>query len=93
VSEGMAYVPNEVIATKLDALTGEVRELRRELVRRDVYEAERRADAMALEAVRAEVGGVKSDLATGKSRQWQIWLALAAAAIALGKDLVMAVLT
>lgn len=37
-------VTNEVLASKLDSLTDEVRELRRELVRRDVYDAQRSAD-------------------------------------------------
>lgn len=45
------YVPNEVIAIKLDALTDEVRELRRELVRRDVYDAQRQHDQARIEAL------------------------------------------
>jgi hypothetical protein len=45
------FVTNEVLATKLDTLTDEVRELRRELVRRDVYEAQRSGDLARIAAL------------------------------------------
>jgi hypothetical protein len=81
------YVSNEVIAIKLDALTVEVQQLRRELVRSDVYEAERRADALELANVRSEVATVRAELAAAGQRKWGVWLALIPGAFALALQL------
>lgn len=75
------YVSNEVIALQLKHLTDEIRLMRTESIRRDVYDEQRRADQMELQ-------GVKDQLAAAQQRKWAVWLAVAAAGLALGKDLV-----
>lgn len=71
------YVSNEVIALQLGHLTEEIKMLRTELVRRDVYEEQRRADRNELDAIRTQ-------LAQAGQRRWQLWLAIGAGGIALG---------
>lgn len=66
---------NEVLAAKLDTLTDEVRELRRELVRRDVYEAQRQADTARISALEKQIGEQ-----SGERRQAKIALLGAGAA-------------
>lgn len=77
------YVSNEVIAIKLDALVIEVQQLRRELVRADVYEAERRADALELKAVKDQMETMRSELAAAGQRRWGLWIAAAAGGLSL----------
>lgn len=91
------YVTNEVISLKLEHLEGtvstlannlvaELRELRREAVRRDVYDEQRRAD-------QAELAQVKEELKEARQRKWAVWLAVTAAIIALGRDLLSGLLS
>lgn len=75
------YVPNEVIAIKLDALTDEVRELRRELVRRDVYDAQRQHDQGRIDQLEARLGDQQA-------MRRQTGFALFGALLALGVALV-----
>lgn len=74
-------MPNEVIAIKLDALTDEVRELRRELVRRDVYDAQRQHDQGRIDSLEAR-------LVDQQALRRQTGLALLGALLALGVALV-----
>lgn len=75
------FVSNEVIASKLDTLADEVRELRRELVRRDVYDAQRAAD---LERIKALEGRLTDQAGTRR----QVALAVVGAVLALAVALV-----
>jgi hypothetical protein len=70
------YVSNEVIALQLVNLTEEIKLLRQELVRRDVYEEQRRAD-------RIEMDGIKRQLEQAGNRRWALWLAGAAGGLSL----------
>lgn len=90
------YVSNEVIALQLkhlgdsmnamrDQVVGELHMLRAESVRADVYEAERKAD-------KAELKVMKDQLERADNRKWMLWVAVATAIIALGRDLVGSVL-
>lgn len=78
------YVSNEVIALQLSHLTDQIKALRTELVRRDVYEEQRRADALELKTVFAELQSLKDAQAQSGQRRWQMWLAIGAGGIALG---------
>jgi hypothetical protein len=84
-------VSNEVIALQLrhlgdtidnlrGQLVGEIQMLRAEMVRRDVYDEQRRAD-------RAELDDMKKSLQQADQRKWVLWVAVVTAVIALGKDL------
>lgn len=75
------FVSNEVLAAKLDMLTDEVRELRRELVRRDVYEEQRKADL-------TRVSTLEARLAERDGERRQAKWALVGAALALAVSLV-----
>ena len=81
------YVPNEVIAIKLDALTDEVRELRRELVRRDVYDAQRQHDQARIETLERVVTTQQASAdkrdETERLLRRQVGLALLAAVLAV----------
>lgn len=90
---GSGYVSNEVIALQLKHLGDTVSDLRTSMVtelqlmrsdsiRRDVYEEQRAAHLARLETVEKELEK------TGQ-RKWAVWLAIAGAAIALGKDLLV----
>lgn len=90
------YVSNEVIALQLkhlgdsmnmmrDQVVGELHMLRAESVRADVYAAERKQD-------QAELKAMKEQLERADSRKWMLWVAVATAIIALGRDLVGSVL-
>lgn len=70
------FVSNEVLGTKIDTLTDEVRELRRELVRRDVYDAQRAADL-------ARILALEGRLTDQSSVRRQIAYAIGGAALAL----------
>ncbi len=76
------YVTNEVIALQLKHLTDEIQLLRREGIRRDVYDEQRRADQM-------ELAQVKEQLSSAQNRKWAVWLAVIVASIALGKDILV----
>lgn len=89
---GNGYVSNEAIwlqmkhfGDSIDVLrthiVNELQLLRQESVRRDVYDAERRAD-------QAEMTEVKRKLETAEQRKWMLWVAVATAVLALGKDVV-----
>lgn len=91
VAPNGGYVSNEVIALQIkhvgdtvDALrlqvVGELQMLRSEMVRRDLYDEQRRADLRQLEQVQAE-------LKEARQRKWAVWLAVAVAFIALGRDM------
>jgi uncharacterized protein YaaR (DUF327 family) len=97
----VGYVSNEVIALQLkhlsDTIDGmqnnlgaEMRMLRAEVVRRDVYDAERRADQAELKALKDEVAAagsrLKEEMTTANSRRWAVWLAIAVGVIGIGKD-------
>lgn len=75
------YVSNEVIAIQLGHLTAEISALRSELVRRDVYDEQRRADRMELESIKAQL------LQAGQ-RRWGVWLAVIGAGLSLLVSLV-----
>lgn len=90
------YVSNEVIALQLkhlgdsmntmrDQVVGELHMLRAESVRADVYAAERKLDQAKLEAM-------ETQLARADNRKWMLWVAVATAIIALGRDLVGSIL-
>lgn len=118
-SSNGGYVSSEVIWLKLEHLTAtvdslgtnlmqEVRLLRTEVVRRDVYEEQRRADQAELkqlrdelarradkseaEQVRVDLNRVKEELKEKKARGWAVWLALTVAGFTLLKDLAAGVL-
>jgi len=109
------YVSSEVIWLKLEHLSStvdvlgtnlmqEVRLLRTEVVRRDVYEEQRRADQAELkqlrdelsrrsdktelEEIRRDLQQVKEDQKEKKSRGWAVWLAVIAGGLALLRDLI-----
>lgn len=95
-SGGGGYVSNEVIALQLrhlgetvtDLRTSVVTELqlmRADSVRRDVYEEQRTAYLSKLESIEKE-------LERAGNRKWAVWLAIAGVVIALGKDLVVAMI-
>lgn len=104
------YVSSELLWLKLEHLTttvdqmgtnlmSEVRALRAEGVRRDVYDEQRRADQAELKQLRDELARradkteliqVKEELKEARQRKWAVWLALAGVALALGKDLILA---
>jgi hypothetical protein len=86
------YVSNEVIALQLKHLgdvmegfrtqvVGELHMLRSESVRADLYAAERKADQNELKAM-------KEQLDRADNRKWMLWVAVATAIIALGRDLI-----
>lgn len=90
------YVSNEIIALQLKHLGDTVVDLRTSLVtelqlmradsvRRDVYEEQRSAYQSKLESI-------EKDLEKAGQRKWAVWLAIAGAAIALGKDLIVSVI-
>jgi hypothetical protein len=92
-----AFVTNEAIwlqmkhfGDSIDVLrthiVTELQLLRQESVRRDVYDAERRAD-------RAEMEDVKKKLDVAEQRKWMMWVAVATAVLALGKDVIGSLLT
>lgn len=87
------YVSNGEIARQLTALTVEVRELRRELVRRDVYEAERRADAAVVDGLRADMEAMAARVDRAeedrRSTRRGATLAVLAAVLSLGVQLVV----
>lgn len=105
---GSGYVSNEVIALQLrhlettvatlaTNLMAEMRLLRQDAVRRDVYDEQRRADQAELAQLRKELAQradkgdmeqVKEELKESRQRKWAIWLSLAGVAFALGKDLI-----
>lgn len=107
VFNGGGYVSNEVIALQLrhlettiatvaSNLMTEMRLLRQDAVRRDVYDEQRRADQAELVQLREElkqraqksdVDQVKEELKEARQRKWAVWLSLAGVAFALGKDL------
>lgn len=114
-SSNGGYVSSEVIWLKLEHLAStvdhlgtnlmqEVRLLRTEVVRRDVYEEQRRADQVELKQLREEVARrsdkteleeirrdllqVKEDQKEKRSRSWAVWLAVIAAGLALARDLI-----
>lgn len=118
-SSNGGYVSSEVIWLKLEHLgttvdhlstnlMSELRLLRTEVVRRDVYDEQRRADQTELKQLRdelarrvekTEISTLQSDLATvkaeqreTKNRKWAVWLALIAAGLAVGKDLLSALI-
>lgn len=70
------FVSNEVLATKMDALTAEVRMLRTEQVRADVYAAQREAD-------QARISALEGRLADQAGLKRQVMLAVLAAALAI----------
>jgi hypothetical protein len=87
----MGYVSNEVIALQLRHLgdtmdmfrtqvVGELHMLRAESVRADLYAAERKADQNELDAM-------KKQIERADNRKWMLWVAVATAVIALGRDL------
>jgi hypothetical protein len=113
-SSNGGYVSSEVIWLKLEHLSStvdvlgtnlmqEVRLLRTEVVRRDVYEEQRRADQAELQQLRQELARradkseadqvrqdlarVKEEMKERKARGWAVWLALTVAGFALLKDL------
>lgn len=86
------YVSNEIIALQLrhlsdsmhmlrDQVVGELHMLRAESVRADVYTAERKAD-------QAELKAMKDQIDRADNRKWVLWVAVATAVIALGRDLI-----
>lgn len=83
---------NEIIALQLRHLSDamdkmrtqvvdELHMLRAESVRADVYAAERKTDQIELKAM-------KDQLERADNRKWMLWVAVATAAIALGRDLI-----
>jgi hypothetical protein len=89
---GNGYVSNEAIwlqmkhfGDSIDVLrthvVAELQLLRQDSVRRDVYEAERRAD-------HAEMESVKKKLEVAEQRKWMMWVAVVTAVLALGKDVI-----
>ena len=93
---GNGYVSNEAIwlqmkhfGDSIDVLrthiVNELQLLRQESVRRDVYEAERRAD-------RTEMEGMQKKLEVAEQRKWMMWVAVVTAVLALGKDVIGSVL-
>lgn len=113
------YVSNELLALKIEHLSttvdtlatnvmGELRLLRTETIRRDVYEEQRRADQAELKSLRdqlaqridksdlaahtADLAAIKEELKEKKTRGWAVWLALAAASFTLLKDLAVGIL-
>lgn len=110
------FVSNEVIDLRLRQLeatlsasvanlVAEMRLLRSDAVRRDVYDEQRRADLAELASVKKDLADTKDDLRgarkeadearkeakdemkEARNRKWAVWVALAAAIFALGKDL------
>ena len=90
------YVSNEVIALQIKHLgdvmqsfqhqvVGELHLLRAESVRADLYAAERKAD-------QNELAAMKTQLERADNRKWMLWVAVATAIIALGRDLIGTVL-
>ncbi len=84
---------NEVIALEIKHLGGtmemfrsqvvnELQMLRAESVRADVYVAERKAD-------QAELAAMKTQIERADNRKWMLWVAVATAVIALGRDLLV----
>lgn len=96
VATGGGYVTNEVISLQLKHLgdnidvlrthvVGELQQLRAESVRRDVYDERLRND-------RNEMDDIKKRLDTAEQRKWMLWVAVATAVLALGKDIIIAAL-
>lgn len=90
------YVSNEIIALQLKHLSDTVSDLRTSMVtelqltrsdsiRRDVYEEQRAAHL-------ARLTTVEKELERAGQRKWAVWLAIAGAAIALGKDLIISLI-
>lgn len=106
------YVSTETIALKIEhlestlaSLSGnllaELRLLRQEAVRRDVYDEQRRADQTELATLREELkrradksdmDQVKEELKDAKQRKWTVWVAVVAAALALLREQVSALI-
>lgn len=97
------FVSNEVIALQLrhlettmnamrEQVVAELQLLRVESVRRDVYEEQRRTDQTKLENQRLELADLKLELKSAQQRKWAVWLALAGAGIALGRDLLVSLI-
>lgn len=94
---GGAYVTNEAIWLEMKHFSDsinvlrthvvtELQLLRQESVRRDVYEAERRAD-------RTEMEGMQKKLEVAEQRKWMMWVAVVTAVLALGKDVIGTLIT
>ncbi len=90
------YVSNELLHLELKHLTaavdvmrthvvGELQMLRAESVRRDLYDEQRARD-------RGEVEDMRKMLDKAEQRKWVMWLAVATAVIALGKDILASVM-
>lgn len=87
------YVSGVEINRRLDEVLSEFRLLRQELVRRDVYEVERRADAATMAALRGDVDALErrlaaSDEARAATRRTAS-LAVLGAVLSLGTSLIM----
>ena len=87
---------NEAIGLKLEHLSNNVDNMRSQLVselqllrvesvRRDLYEEQRRADLK-------EIEDIKEKQKASDSRKWMMWLAVATAAFALGRDLLVSII-
>lgn len=99
----VGYVSNEVIALQLKHLgdvmegyqrqvVGELHMLRAESVRADVYAAERKTDQIERKADQAELETMKKQLERADNRKWMLWVAVATAVIALGRDFISSVM-
>lgn len=101
------FVSNEVIALQIkhmgdtmDVLrvqvVGELQMLRAESVRRDVYDQQRKTDALALEQVKEEVRQallpIRDELKESRQRKWTVWMAVGVAVFALAKDVLADIL-
>lgn len=89
------------VATLASNLLAELRLLRQEAVRRDVYDEQRRADQSEIAALRkeleqrasqADMVGVKEEMKENRQRKWTVWLAVTAAVIAIGRDVIQTLL-
>ena len=85
------YVTNEVIWLQMKHLgdtidvlrthvVGELQMLRADSVRRDVYDEQRLRD-------RSEIEEMKKQIDRSEQRKWMMWVAVATAVLALGKDI------
>lgn len=87
------YVYGAEISRRFDDILAELRLLRQELVRRDVYEAERRADAAEVATLRGDVSALERRLAesdearAGTRRSASV--AVLAALLSLGVQLLL----
>ena len=90
------------VATLASNLLAELRLLRQEAVRSDVYNEQRRADQAEIAALRkeleqrasqADMTVVKEEMKENRQRKWTVWLAVTAAVIAIGRDVIQTLLT